>query len=200
MAFTAFADRRAAASRMPMGLPAGRRVSRGNLRWYLANVPEGREQALCDNVIKLIDPSVLADAFVPRKERWFKRRGSWSLQQVVMYPGYLFIATADVRALDQALAKLTLPVQIVGSDTHAWTPLAPEAQAWFEASMDADHVIRSSMAQIIDGSLHVQSGPLAGQEGHLFKVDRHQRRCLLHVGEGEGSFTTSMAIVVPQKT
>lgn len=182
------------------GLPLGRRSPRGRKRWYLLRMPEGREASLCAELKRLLPASVLANAFVLRKERWMKRAGVWFLEPVNMYRGYAFAISPDAAGLAKAIAGLTLPVELVGTDVRSWAPLADEAAAWYAAAMDASHVIRSSTAVIVDGVLHVQSGPLVGQEARISKVDRHRRRCQVLVGEGDSAFTEQAPIDVPFKS
>lgn len=185
---------------MPLGLPRGRRTPRGRLRWYLVQAPEGREASVCEKVKSLVPAEVLEDAFVLSKERWFKRDGSWELRLIQMYRGYFFVATRDVVALDRALSRLSFPARVVGSDGHAYTPLASEAQSWFADAMDERHVLRGSTAVIVDGELHVQDGPLCGQERRVSKVDRHRRRCVVQVCDADGGFSEQMALDVPFKS
>ena len=78
--------------------------------------------------------------------------------------------------------------------------MAFEAQEWFEASMDADHVLRSSMAHIVEGELRVLAGPLMGQERRVRKIDRHRRRCLVDVCDADGGFVEQMPLDVPFKS
>ena len=182
------------------GLPMGRRSPRGRERWYLLRMPEGRESAICEELKLLLPESVLSDAFVLRKERWMKRGGIWFLEPVNMYRGYAFAISSDAAGLAKAISGLTLPVELVGTDVRCWAPLTDEAASWYAAAMDASHVIRSSTAVIADGVLHVQSGPLVGQESRISKVDRHRRRCQVLVGEGGSAFTEQAPIDVPFKS
>lgn len=187
-------------SRMAMGLPAGRRTPRGRVRWYLLRVPEGREQTVCDQLRRLVPHDLLADAFVPQKERWIKRGGVWFLEPARMYRGYAFALSHDAAGLSKTLAKLSIQAELAGDGERAWLPLADEAAAWFERSMDAYHIIRSSTAVIEYGELRVMEGPLVGQEDRIDRVDRHRRRCLVRVCDADGGFTESVAIDVPHKT
>lgn len=149
------------------GLPMGRRTPRGRERWYLLRMPEGREATICAELKRLLPGSVLKDAFVLRKERWMKRAGVWFLEPVNMYRGYAFAISSDAAGLAKAIAGLTLPVELVGTDVRSWAPLADEAAAWYAAAMDGSHVIRSSTAVIVDGvrpargpgAAHLQGGP-----------------------------------------
>lgn len=173
----------------------------GRRRWYLVRVPEGREASMCERVRSMVSPGLLDDAFVMRKERWFKRGGVWSLQPLPMYPGYFFAVSRNGRALARAISRMDVPAEVVGARSMRPTPLSTEAQAWFAASLDAEHVLRSSTAVITDGQLRVQSGPLVGQETRMSKVDRHRRRCAVRVCDGGGrDFTEVMPLDVPFKS
>lgn len=182
------------------GIPCGRRTPKGRERWYLLRMPEGREAALCAELKRLVPRTLLRDAFVLRKERWMKRQGCWFLTPVDMYRGYAFAVSADAAGLAKALARLTVPVELVGAKERAWAPLSDEVAAWYASAADDGHVIRSSTAVIVDGVLHVQSGPLVGQEARISKVDRHRRRCQVRVADGNGGFTELAPLDVPFKS
>lgn len=182
------------------GIPCGRRTPKGRERWYLLRMPEGREAALCAELKRLVPRNLLRDVFVLRKERWMKRQGRWFLTPVDMYRGYAFAISADAAGLAKAMARLTVPVELVGAKERAWVPLSDEVAAWYASAADDGHVIRSSTAVIVDGVLHVQSGPLVGQEARISKVDRHRRRCQVRVADGNGGFTELAPLDVPFKS
>lgn len=182
------------------GLPVGRRSPKGRERWYLMRMPQGQEARLCAELKRLIPSDVLKDAFVLRKERWMKRQGRWFLQPVSMYRGYAFAVSSDAAGLAKAIGRLTLPVELVGSESRTWAPLDDEVAAWYAGAADGRHVIRNSTAVIVDGVLHVQSGPLVGQEPRISKIDRHRRRCTVRVVDGDGGFTEQAPIDVPFKS
>ena len=169
------------------------------MRWYLLKVREGSEAATCAKLLRAVPRDVLIDCFPLRKERWFKRAGVWELQRVTAYRGYAFAVTADPSGLYKALSKLSVQAELAGADGRSWMPLAPDAQEWFERCMDEGHVLRSSTAVIVDGVLHVQEGPLVGQEPRIRKVDRHRRRCEVSLG-WDGAFTEQMPLDVPFKS
>lgn len=181
-------------------LPLGRRTPKGRERWYLLRVPEGREAATCAELKRLVPGDLLKDAFALRKERWFKRAGEWSLVPVDMYRGYAFAVSPDAAGLARALSRLTLPAALVGTESRSWAPLDDEVASWYASVADEGHVIRSSTAVIVDGVLRVTEGPLVGQEARISKVDRHRRRCMVRVADGDGGFAEQAAIDVPFKS
>ena len=188
------------AGRMAMGLPCGRRSPRGRERWYVLRVPEGRERTLCEKLKHLVPEILLKDAFALYKERWMKRGGTWFLEPVVMYRGYAFAISSDAAGLAKALAGLTLPVELAGTEARSWAPLSDAAAAWYARMADSRHVIRSSTAVIVDGVLRVPEGPLVGQEARISKIDRHRRTCRVTVEDADGGFSEQAPIDVPFKS
>lgn len=186
-------------ARMPSGLPLGHRVPRGRVRWYPLCVREGAERETCAALLRLLPKDLLAECFCVRRERWMKRSGAWALEVVPAWRGWAVAVTLDAPALAKALEQLTLFVEPAAPDGRAWAPIAPEARAWLERSMDAEHVLRASVACIEDGELRAVSGPLVGQEPLVRRVDRHRRLCEVEVVAGSGGFTERLALEVPSK-
>lgn len=135
-----------------------------------------------------------------QKEFWFKRDGAWSLQTKPMYKEYFFVATHDAAALDRALAQLSFGCRIAGSRERAYMPMPDDAQDWYRSVLDGDGVVRNSVARIEDGVLHIEQGPLVGQEARVHKIDRRKRWCLVDVGEGDSAFRELLPLDVPSKT
>lgn len=163
-------------------------------------MPEGREAELCEELKRLVPSNLIKDAFVLRRERWTKRGGTWLLESVNMYRGYAFAISPDAAGLAKALMRLSLPVELVGTEVRSWAPIADEVADWYATAEDSQHVIRSSTAVIVDGALHVTEGPLMGQEARISKVDRHRRRCMVAVDGPGGGFTEQAPIDVPFKS
>ena len=186
-----------AALRRPSVIPMGRRTPKGALRWYALSVPEGREAETCRIVRACVPASILKDIFCMGKERWLKRQGTWFTTVAPAYKGYAFALTDDAAALYKELSHLTVPVTLVGGEGRRWMPLSPEAEEWYARMMDGAHVLRSSTGELVDGRLHVVSGPLMGQEVHIRDLDRHHRRCMVDIPGTDGGFSELMPIAVP---
>lgn len=162
--------------------------------------PQGKERETCEKVRCIIPHELMQDAFVMQKEFWFKRDGAWSLQTKPMYKEYFFVATHDAAALDRALAQLSFGCRIAGSRERAYMPMPDDAQDWYRSVLDDDGVVRNSVARIEDGVLHIEQGPLVGQEARVKKIDRHKRWCLVDVGDGDSVFRELLPLDVPSKT
>ena len=48
-------------------------------------------------------------------------------------------------------------------------PMPDDAQDWYRSVLDDDGVVRNSVARIEDGVLHIEQGPLVGQEARVKK-------------------------------
>lgn len=172
----------------------------GRVRWYLVHTPNGKERETCEKVRRIIPHELMQDAFVMQKEFWFKRDGAWSLQTKPMYKEYFFVTTRDAALLDKALAQLSFGCRIAGSRERAYAPMPDDAQDWYRSVLDDDGVVRNSVARIEDGVLHIEQGPLVGQEARVHKIDRRKRWCLVDVGEGDSAFRELLPLDVPSKT
>lgn len=170
----------AATSYMAPGacVPTGRRTPRGRVRWYLVQVPAGREAAYAQRIKAAIDPAALTDAFCPTKEIWFKRQGTWRVERQPLWRGYVVAESPDAAALAKALRQSALQARLAGNDdVHAYAPVDDAARRALQQLMDADHLIRRSVGQIVEGRLTILSGPLLGFEAQVKKIDRHNRKC-----------------------
>lgn len=181
------------------GFPIGRRTPRGTSRWYIVHAPN-REQSTAAKLKKLIPSELLEDAFVLQKERWRKYGDEWRLYPVPLYQDYFFVVTKDAAALDRELSQLSFPVSIAKGNGNFCSPMATQAQEWYERMTDETHTIRSSTGVIVDGELDVQRGPLVGQEASITKVNRAKRYCSVRVGEDGSSFEEYVPLVIPYKS
>ncbi len=169
------------------------------LRWYAIHVSEGAEDTTAQKCRKLIDKSLLEDCFVPKCEKYFKRQGSWQLITLPLFGEYFFVATRNVRALSQELAKLSVATSFAGRNGLDVNPLSSEVQTWFESVLDGGYVLRASEGVIEGGALRVVRGPLCGQEGKVRKINRHKRLAYVGLEEGSNAFLLRAALNVPEK-
>ena len=160
--------------------------------WCAVRVRTGREAATAEALRRALPSNVLTDAFVPRKERWFKRNGAWSLRTVPMYPGYFVAVTKDAETFARAAWKASLKVEPTGH--------LDGERRWIESNEDGGHIVRGSDGVIENGKLRVVAGPLVGQEDRILKVDRHKRACTVLMCCEDGRAVTELfALHVSEK-
>ena len=160
-------------------MPAAGRRAAGGARLYAVGAGLGHEFALCSRLRRLMPAELLLDAFAPKKEKWFKRGGAWSLQAKPMWPGYLLVSTPDPEALDGLMLRMSSPRRLAGGAAGGFAPLDGAVGSWLLSCMDASHVVRGSVAYVVGGSLRVASGPLVGREPSILRYDRHKRTALV---------------------
>ena len=165
----------------------------GCVRWYLVHTSNGKERETCEKVRRIIPHELMKDAFVMKKEFWFKRDGVWSLQTKPMYKEYFCAAAHDAPALDRALAVAS-PVVGSGLTCPCRTMRRTGTAAYWMTTWCA------SVARIEDGVLHIEQGPLVGQEARVKWIDRHKRWRLVDVGDDDSAFRELLPLDVPSKT
>ena len=170
----------------------------GSIRWYAAHTNEGRENALARKLRSVLPVEVLEDAFCPRWEIVFKRRGEWFKAVRTMFPGYVLLASANGAALSRALSRLSFPVSMAGRRGCTLSPVEAETQKWLQNALDESGVLRASEGFIRAGELTVERGPLRGSETRVRKIDR--RKSMAWVGLGDDSrLLLRAALSIPRK-
>lgn len=172
----------------------------GRVRWYLVHTPNGKERETCEKVRRIIPHELMQDAFVMQRSSGLSGTAPGRSKPNPMYKEYFFVATRDAAMLDKALAQLSFGCRIAGSRERAYASMPDDAQDWYRSVLDDDGVVRNSVARIEDGVLHIEQGPLVGQEARVKKIDRHKRWCLVDVGEGDSAFRELLPLDVPSKT
>lgn len=140
----------------------------------------------------------LADVFVLRCELLRCRQQVWCSECEVLFPGYLFLEVADVALLERALAQSTAYARLLRIGDNA-VPLTQAESSFVRELGGAEHVIRMSVGEVVEGSLHVWAGPLAGREHLVANFDRHKRMAWLNTGFRRAG-VTRVGLEVVRKT
>ena len=148
--------------------------------WYVAHVKSGFATKLVSTLNKIND----INAFIPKKEVWFRGVNGRTYRTVEVYPDYVFIKSK----LDKVEFKNTFQeffesikglMELLGNDEVY--PLTVDEQLLFEHLLDGSHVIRRTVGQKIDSRFMPVSGPLKGLESKITKVNRHDRYAMLNI-------------------
>lgn len=150
--------------------------------WYVVQTVGGREARALDLLEKLVDPSLVEEAFVPRAEAMRRIKGQWVRRAEPMLPGYLFVVTARPDALERELRSEVTQFARVLKSGGAFSPLPAEDAAFVEALTEpGDRVVAMSTGVIEGDEVVVLSGPLVGHAGMIERVDRHKRAAYLGI-------------------
>lgn len=163
--------------------------------WCALQVTPGHEQAAVRRVRRVAGDALL-DCFVLGCQAPVRRDGAWDVCERPLFPGYLFLVTADPDLLRDRLSLLGAPfVRLVQADGRV-SVLSPGEVAFIQEFGGRSRVVAMSRGRIVDGVLRVDEGPLRGREPLVAKVDRHRRCARLGLGVlGTPSVTVGLEVV-----
>lgn len=148
---------------------------------YVIQVTGGQEERARRLVLRLL-PDVVEDCYTPAYEAMRKVRGEWRLCRGVLFPGYIFVQTADSAALAHELACVPAFTRLLGSGDDKFIPLTDDEVAWLNAFANIQtHVVEMSVGVIEGERVLVTKGPLRGREAQIARIDRHRRIAELEV-------------------
>lgn len=157
--------------------PMGEAVWKGPdcVRIYVVQVAGGQEAKAVEMIASLARESV-EDCFIPKREIMHRREGKWHCKLEKLFPGYVFVQTADPEQLRKALRQIPVFTRILTSAGDTCLPLSADEVAWINATTSADtHVMEISEGIIEGDHVMVTSGPLKGHEASIARIDRHKR-------------------------
>ena len=150
-------------------------------RIYVIQVTSGREERTRSMVLRLLG-DVVGDCYTPGYECARKVGGEWRTVTRMLFPGYVFVETADPAGLLQRLRTVPAFTRLLGASDDSILALTDGEVAWLNAFTNAEtHVAEMSEGVIEGDRVLVTKGPLRGHEGLIAKVDRHKRTAELQI-------------------
>ena len=175
--------------------------------WYVIWVATGSEHKIADTIRASFEApcEFFNDCWVPMHLERRKRGGVYSTVSRVLFPGYVFVDTADPERFHKALRNIHTPdmsksfLKILSND-RLYLSISPKEEEVIKRltsnSLDKK-TMGISTAVVRDGVLSVLDGPLKGFEQYIVSVDRHKHKCRLAMtlfGE-ERTITAGIAVV-----
>lgn len=148
--------------------------------WYVIQVRTGLEENIRMQCRKNISPDVLKDCFIPYYEEKKHIRGKWETQKKVLFSGYVFLDSEKVVQLYTDLKQVTGLTKLLKTGDEV-IPLTEEEVEFLEDFGGEEKVVAVSEGIIENAKVIVKSGPLAGKEGYIKKIDRHKRKAFLEM-------------------
>lgn len=142
--------------------------------WYVMQVFTGKEEEVQKFCEITIDPELLQSCFCPKYEMVFKDKGIRRVVTRVLFPGYLFLVTEDIRALSEALRQVPRLTKVLKTDTE-FIPISEEEQKFIEEHGNAEHIFRMSKGYTKGDEVIITEGAFAGYQGIITYIDRHNR-------------------------
>lgn len=168
--------------------------------WYVAQVQAGRESSTLEMCRHLVPTSLMQDCFIPEYEVLWKVHGDWRLVRKFLFSGYLFFVTDDPEALSAELARVPMPIRLLGNEANSFFPLTDKERDWFLSFMDREHVVRMSEGYIEGERVKITRGPLMGFEADIRKIDRHKRRAYVDVSLFGRTVPASIGLEITRKS
>ena len=151
------------------------------MSWYFIETERFQEEQVKEALL-----NSQFDAFVPKKEMYFKKGDLTMLTLRFLFPGTVLIH--DPASPPQFAKKLNAWLdqkQPISEGVHreidAYFSLASDEKETLEQLLDEKKILRFSTGIIRNKELHVLKGPLQGHEKEIQKIKRHQRLATLPI-------------------
>ena len=127
----------------------------------------------------------LKDAFVFTYDRMRRYEGAWHLERQMLFPGYVFLESKDMKCLQEELKRYPRIFQR-GKSSCPMVPLEPEEERFLRKLYGREHHSQMSRGYIRNGQTFVTEGPLQGKEYLIRRLDRHKRIAWIGMPVEEG--------------
>ena len=149
--------------------------------WYVIQTMSGQEFQVRDMIVRLIDPCLVDEAFVPRYEMLRREKGVWVKRAEVLLPGYVVVVTQDPAKLKTALSRVPRFTRLLGND-DMFTRLDDREVAFISSFVQpGKRTVKMSTGVIEGDEIIVLDGPLKGRTALIKKIDRHKRLAYLDI-------------------
>lgn len=161
----------------------------------MAHVVQGRERLAAER-IKAVAGDAAHEAFALFREVPRRVAGAWRTERELAYPGYVFIAVCDPKALQERLGAVlaTADIHLLMQDNEIQLLDPAQAKLVWELG-GAEHVVRMSVGDIVAGQLVVREGSLVGHERYVTRVDRHRRSAWVAADSGARGVRVGLEVV-----
>lgn len=146
--------------------------------WYVAHVKSG----FATKIVSVLNKKDNIDAFIPKKEMWFRGVTGKKYRTVELYPDYVFMRSQLNRdEFDKAFKEFfkTISGLVDLLDYDYVYPLSMDEQLLFEHLLNGGNIIRRTKGIKMNAKFTPVSGPLKGLEDKIIKVNRHDRYAML---------------------
>ena len=132
--------------------------------YYVIQVTSGGEYRTLKIIKEIISDELITSAYIPKMKKYKKYRGDWHTVEEILFPGYIFIETDNIRELYYDLQKVPKLTKILGIDGDVIYPLS-ESEVYFIKSFcdNDDHTVDISTGFIEGDRVIITDGPLLGK-------------------------------------
>jgi len=147
--------------------------------YYVMQVRTGEEDKICH----MLKPPVFGECdkcFIPKVMRKYKVKGSYEMRRLILFPGYVFVATDDVKQLFFRLKQVPSLTKLLRDDDYFY-PVSNNEMDKLISLMNDNYTVNMSYGYKEGSEVVITSGPMVGMQGAIKKIDRHHRTAWLQV-------------------
>ena len=148
--------------------------------WYVVQVRTGTEENIRQQCESNIESGIMDSCFIPYYEERRHVRGEWVTLKKVLFPGYIFIVTEEIKEVYKKLKTVIGLTKLIGTGREI-VPLTEKEQRFIQRLGGNGYVVEMSEGIIEQSKVRVTSGPLMGMEGYIRKIDRHKRKAWMEL-------------------
>ena len=148
--------------------------------WYVVQVRTGNEKNILLQCRANIPESILEHCCILYFEEKKRIQGEWTIQQKILFPGYVFMVTDNSEELYLQLKKVIGLTKLIGTGREI-IPISEDEKNFLLSFGDSDQIVKMSKGIIEGSQIKILSGPLMGKEGLIRKIDRHKRKAYLEL-------------------
>ena len=152
--------------------------------WYILQVATGSEARMKEKLEQFLGKELLNEVFYPLYESSYKKGSVRQIRTLVLFPGYLFLDTDNIRELEKRLKGMTEFQHLLYTGKFC-TPVGREEQDFLEKHTTPDHTMCMSRGYMVGREVTITEGAFASYQGELKYVDRHNRYGVMTVRLGE---------------
>lgn len=153
--------------------------------WHVLFVLGGYEETIMKKINQQSDAAPV-EAFLPKVEKMFKKKGQVSKVEYLLFKNYVFVQTdleyKDFNLFLEVYVKsITGFIKLLKHDTEGTESLYPEERDFLERFTNKWFSIEKSVGFIEGDQVIIMTGPLAGFESMIKKINRHKQIAILEV-------------------
>ena len=152
--------------------------------WYLVDFPKLWEEGEIQEFTRICSTGeIVRSVFFPSCERMKRYQGAWHREKRYLFPRSILLETADKKALERFLGKLSLMGFDAGQQEEGCVaaPAKESTVNFLQRLCGTGQHIGFSRGYIRQGRTFVTEGPLMGKESCIQRIDRHKRLARLAI-------------------
>ena len=172
--------------------------------WHVLFVRGGFEETI-KHKINQQSETYPVEAFLPKVEKMFRKKGQVSKVEYLLFKNYVFVQTdleyKDFNLfLEVFIKSITGFIKLLKHDTEGTESLYPEERHFIERFTNQSFTIEQSIGFIEGDQVIIMSGPLAGFESMIKKINRHKQIAILEVSMFGNTQDVEVGLEIISKT